>query len=427
MTDHRKYELYDQAFRKRAHEVFAQMRVEDPVFKQPGLDGTTPIWFVTRYAEVEQVLLDDRRFVRDPKLALPPEALDKFNQGSNSLVMEMTSNHMLNRDGEDHRRLRSLVSKAFTPRVIHSMRPRIQEIAEKLLDGLEARGQMELVSEYAFPLPIIVIAELLGIPAEDRDKFRAWSNAVVTPAMSEEEQRESQRLLGEFIAYMQTMVAQRRKEPGDDLLSGLIHAEEQGDRLSERELFSMLSLLIVAGHETTVTLIGNAVLALLRNPSQLQRLIDNPEGLVRAVEELLRYDSPVERALARWVAEDIELAGQQLQRGDLIIAVLGSANRDESRFQDPTELDLTRHPNPHLAFGKGAHYCLGAPLARLEAEIALNALFKRFPDLALDIDPEELTWRDVPLFRSLTWLPVRWEALEDRHTKESVRIGSNTD
>jgi len=404
-----KYELYGQAFRQHAHEVFAQMRREDPVFQQPGLDGKTPIWFITRYAEVEQVLRDDQRFVRDPALALSPEVLEQFFEGSDPQVMAMTNNHMLNKDGKDHHRLRMLVSKAFTRPVIQGMRPRIAEIAEEILDGVEGRGQMELVNEYAFPLPIIVIAELLGIPTQDRDKFRTWSNAVVTPVLTEEEQQESARLLREFVAYMQELVARRRENPEDDLLSGLIQAEEQGDRLSESELFSMLTLLIVAGHETTVTLISNAVLALLRNPAQLQTLIDQPEAMVQAVEELLRYDSPVERALTRWVAEDVELAGQQLQRGDLIIAVLGSANRDENHFEDPTELDLTRNPNQHLAFGKGAHYCLGSPLARLEAEIALNTLFQRFPDLALNIAPEDLAYRDVPLFRSLKQLPVRWE------------------
>ena len=185
MSTARKYELYDQAFRRRAHQVFAQMRSEAPVYQQPGLDGKTPIWFVTRYAEVEQVLRDDRRFVRDPALAMPPDVLEKIFEGSDPQVMAMTNNHMLNKDGEDHHRLRMLVSKAFTRPVIQGMRPRISEIAEDLLDGMESRGQMELVSEYAFPLPIIVIAELLGIPAQDRDKFRTWSNAVVTPALTE--------------------------------------------------------------------------------------------------------------------------------------------------------------------------------------------------------------------------------------------------
>jgi cytochrome P450 len=408
MTEQRKYELYSQSFRKHSHAVFERMRMEDPVFKQPGLDGKTPIWFVARYAEVEQVLLDSKRFVRDPALVLPPEDVEKMFAGSDSQVLEMTNNHMLNRDGEDHLRLRNLVSKAFTPRVIQAMRPRIQEIADELLDRVAGRGKMELVSEYAFPLPIIVIAELLGIPLDDRDRFRAWSNAVVAPSITEEEQRESLRLLQEFVAYMQSLVQVRREKSGNDLLSRLIHAEEQGDRLSEGELFSMLSLLIVAGHETTVTLIGNAVLALLQNPSQLQMLKEKPEAMMSAVEELLRYDSPVERALTRWVAEDTDLAGQRLRRGDLIIVILGSANRDESRFPEAAKLDLSRHPNPHLAFGKGAHYCLGAPLARLEAEIALNTLFQRLPDLTLDIKSDELAWRDVPLFRSLVHLPLRW-------------------
>jgi len=407
MATTRKYELYNQAFHQHAHEVFAKMRTEDPVFQQPGLDGETPIWFVTRYAEVEYVLKNNQIFVRDPALVMSPEALEKLNEGSDPQVNAFF-NHMLNKDGDDHRRLRMLVSKAFTPKVIRELRPRIEEIAKELLDQVEMRGQMELVSEFAFPLPIIVIAELLGIPAEDRDKFRTWSNAVVTPAMTEEAQQESIRLLREFIGYLQALVAVRRETPGDDLLSGLIQTEENGDRLNESELYSMLNLLIVAGHETTVTLIGNAVLALLRNPSQLQAVIDQPEQMGQAVEELLRYDSPVERALTRFVTEDVELAGQQLKRVDFIIAVLGSANRDENQFEEPTRLDLARQPNPHLAFGKGAHYCLGAPLARLEAEIGLNALFQRFPDLELDISTEELEWREVPLFRSLTQLPVRW-------------------
>jgi cytochrome P450 len=404
----RKYDLYSAEFRRHAQQVYARMRNEDPIFQQPGIDGMTPIWFVTRYAEVERVLLSDSIFTRDPNFALTAAQVQKFAEGSDSQVNAMINNHMLNKDGDDHRRLRSLVSKAFTPRVIQDMRPRIESIAQELLDRVAGRGQMELVAEFAFPLPIIVIAELLGIPPDDRDKFRAWSNAVVTPALTPEAQQESLRLLREFVAYMQSLVRVRRLDPGDDLLSGLIHVEEAGDRLNESELFSMLSLLIVAGHETTVTLIGNAVLALLQNSDQLERLRRDPILTSRAVEELVRYDSPVDRALARWVAQDVELGGRQLKRGDVVIAILGAANRDERRFERPTELDLTRQPNPHLGFGKGPHYCLGAPLARLETEIALNTLFHRFQDLRLDISQDDLTWREVPLFRSLERLPLRW-------------------
>jgi cytochrome P450 len=323
-------------------------------------------------------------------------------------VDRMMNNHMLNRDGEDHRRLRSIVSKAFTPKVIQGMRPRIQKIAEDLLDKVMPNGKMELVSEYAFPLPITVIAELLGIPLDNQNQFRIWSNAFVRPALIAEEQQEAMRLLMEFAMYMQQLVAERRRQPGNDLLSGLIHAEENGDRLDESELFSMLSLLIVAGHETTVSLIGNAILALLQHPETLKEIKENPEIIPSAIEEFLRYDSPVERTLTRFVIEDIELAGQQFKRGDLVIVILGSANRDEAQFPSSSELNIHRKQNVHVAFGKGVHYCLGAPLARLEGEVALRVLFERMPDLELDIPLGELEWRDVPLFHSLVCLPVRW-------------------
>jgi cytochrome P450 len=207
---------------------------------------------------------------------------------------------------------------------------------------------------------------------------------------------------------MQQLVAERRRQPGNDLLSGLIHAEENGDRLDESELFSMLSLLIVAGHETTVSLIGNAILALLQHPETLKEIKENPEIIPSAIEEFLRYDSPVERTLTRFVIEDIELAGQQFKRGDLVIVILGSANRDESQFTSPAILDIHRKQNTHIAFGKGVHYCLGAPLALLEGEIAIRILFDQIPDLALDLPLEDLEWRDVPLFHSLVCLPVRW-------------------
>lgn len=405
----RKYDLYTQEFHRRSHEVFAQMRQDDPVFQQQGITGDYPIWFVTRYTEVEQVLLNDRVFVRDPLLVVPPEQANEIIDTGNAQVNAMVNNHMLNKEGEDHRRLRSLVSKAFNPRVIQELRPRIQQIADSLIDGVEKRGTMDLVTEFAYPLPITVIAEMLGIPVADRPRFRAWSNAFVKPPLTPEEIQESMRLMGEMAVYMLQMVAARRKEPGDDLLSGLIHAEEQGDRLNESELFSMLALLIVAGHETTVTFIGNAVLALLQNPEEREALMRNPGLMPAAVEELLRYDSPVERALTRWVAQDVELAGKSLKRGDLIIAVPASANRDETHFDNPTELRFDRKTNAHIAFGKGVHYCLGSPLARLEGEIALNTLFRRLPGLTLDCAPDELKWREVPLFHSLESLPVRWQ------------------
>ena len=405
MTDIRRYDLYSPEFRRHTHETFAQMRAENPVFQQPGLDGKTPIWFVTSYAEIEQVLLDDRHFVRDPA-SISPELAAQYGGGGG--LEAMFNNHMLNRDGEAHRRLRSLVSKAFTPKMIQSLRPRIEQIATELLDRAAANGEMELVADYGFPLPITVIAELLGIPLDNQENFRIWSNAIMRPALTPEAQQEALGMMQQFGQYMQQLVAERRQSPGQDLLSGLIHVQAEGDRLSQEELFSMLFLLIVAGHETTVSLIGNATLALIQNPEARSALQADPSLIPNAIEELLRYDSPVERTLTRFVAADVELGGQQLKQGDLLIAILGSANRDEARFADPALLDIHRRPNPHLAFGKGAHYCLGAPLARLEGEIAIRALFQRFPDLHLDIDPADLTWRDTPLFRALTRLPVRW-------------------
>jgi cytochrome P450 len=409
VTEPRKYELYSKEFRKNSHAVFAGMRANDPVFKQMGLDGKTQIWFVTRYDDVQQVLLDDTHFVLDPKLVFDAEELKHRFGEPDPQIDSMLFNNMLNRDGEEHRRLRSLVSKAFTPKVIQNMRPRIEAIAKELLDKVEKNGGMELVSDYAFPLPITVIAELLGIPLHNQNQFRIWSNAFVRPAITEEEQKETFGLLQEFVGYMQKLVAERRLHPGDDLLSGLIHVEEAGDRLSESELFSMLSLLIVAGHETTVSLIGNTVLALLQDPVARKEISRNPDLIPTALEEFLRYDSPVERSLTRIVADDIEFGGQQLNKGDFIIAILGSANRDDVQFESPTTLNIHRKPNTHIAFGKGVHYCLGAPLARLEGEIALRTLFDRFPDLALDIALDELEWRDVPLFHSLVRLPVKWE------------------
>jgi len=373
------------------------------------LNGTTPIWFVTRYEDVEKILLDDEHFVMDARLVYSEEELrERFGPPPDPFIDNMTNNHMLSHDGEDHRRLRSLVSKAFTPKVIQNMRPRIEEIANTLLDQVQARGAMELVAEFAFPLPITVIAELLGIPLENQNRFRIWSNAFVRPAITEEEQKHAFVLLREFVGYMQGLVGERKQNPGGDLLSGLIHVEEAGDRLSEGELFSMLTLLIVAGHETTVSLIGNAVLALLQNPAVHQELLYTRKLIPSAVEEFLRYDSPVERPPTRLVREDMEFSGQQLKKGDFVIAVAGSANRDERQFDSPTSLNIHRKPNNHIAFGKGVHYCLGAPLARLEGEIALNVLLDRMPDMTLDISPAELEWRDVPLFRSLVRLPIKW-------------------
>jgi cytochrome P450 len=408
MAATRKYDLYSDEFRAASYETFARMRAEDPVFCQPGIDGETMIWFVTRYEDVVAVLLDDDRFVRDPRLGLSPEALEELSSGMPE-AFAFIDQHMLNRDGEDHRRLRRLVTKAFTPRMVEQLRPRIQEIADELIDRVQPRGEMEVVEDFAFPLPITVIAELLGIPVADRGRFREWSNAIVTPALGPEALAEFGAKMSDFVAYLRKLFEQRRSEPGEDLVSALLQVRDGGDTLSDQELFSMVVLLIVAGHETTVSLIGNAVLALLEHPGQRAALERDPARIPTAIEELLRYDSPVERTLNRWATTDVELGGQTIKRGDIVIAILGSANRDPDRFPGADALDLDRPDTKHLAFGRGSHYCLGAPLARLETEIALATLLSRLPGLRLAVSPEELAWRPVPLFRSLVSLPVAWD------------------
>jgi cytochrome P450 len=401
----RKYDLYGPEFRADPHATFARMREHDPIFSQPGIDGETMIWFVTRHEDAAAVLLDDEHFVRDPRLALTEEEL-----AAQSLppALQMIDEHMLNRDGADHRRLRRLVTKAFTPRVVEQLRPRVQAIADDLLDAVEERGEMDLSADYAFPLPITVIAELLGVPSADHGRFKEWSDAIITPVFEDEEMEGLFAQMGEFVAYLTDFFARRRAEPRDDLVSALLAARDEEDALSETELFGTVVLLIVAGHETTVGLIGNAVLNLLANPDQLDLVRADPSVLPGAVEEVLRYEGPVERALSRWAASDVELGGQTIRRGELVIAILNAANRDAERFPEPDRLHVCRADTKHLAFGRGSHYCLGAPLARLEAEIALETLFRRLPGLRLAVEPGELEWRRTPGFRRVAKLPVAW-------------------
>ena len=407
MTTSRTYDLYSPAFRAHSHAVYHTMREHDPVTCQPGVDGTTPIWFVTRYADVARVLRDDQHFVRDPTTLWSPDEL-AARVPTRAPFHELADNHMLNKDGADHRRLRTLVQPAFAPRVIAHWRDRIQAIADALLARLPAAGSMDLVADYAFPLPIMVIAELLGVPSADRDQFRAWSDTFVSPVVGAEATARFAAQMQAFTRYVQGLVAERRARPRADLLSALVAAEAEGDRLGEAELVSMVVLLIVAGHETTVTLIGNSVLALLHHPEQLRWLQQEPARVGPAVEELLRYDSPVERALPRFAAAAVEVGGQRMERGAQVVAVLASANRDEAVFSAADRLDVTRGPQRHLAFGTGVHFCLGAALARLEGEIALRTLLARVPGLRLSGGAGELSYRPVPRFHSLAALPVAW-------------------
>jgi cytochrome P450 len=312
--------------------------------------------------------------------------------------------HMLNSDPPDHERLRKLVNKAFTARRVEQLRPRIEAITAGLLDDMSTQREVDLLASFAFPLPITVICELLGVPVADRDEFRAWSATIVADSVAPEVfQAHATAMTG----YFRALLAARRREPADDLLSALIAARDDADRLSEDELLSMAFLLLVAGHETTVNLIASGTLALLLNPGELARLRADRSLLGAAVEELLRYAAPVNNATVRFTGEPVEIGGVLIGPGEVVLVSLSGANRDPGRYADPERLDVGRDSGGHVAFGHGIHYCLGAPLARLEAEIAFGRLLERFPGMTLAVPPEALRWRPSTLIHGLESLPVR--------------------
>jgi cytochrome P450 len=364
------------------------------------------VWLITRYDDVLAVLKDGR-FVKNWRKVLTPEQLTQIPPIPE--VMEPLTTNMLDTDPPDHERLRALVSKAFTPRLIERMRPRVQVIADALLDAVQDRGEMDLIDDYAFPLPITVIAELLGVPAEDRNSFREWSDAAVSGDASQEYmEKVLMPHMQAFTDYLGRMFEEKRKNPGEDLISALVRAEEAGDKLSESELLGMVFLLLVAGHETTVNLIGNGVLALLQHPDQLEKLRDDPSLIKPAVEELLRYDGPVETSTERFASEDVPTGETVIPKGEMVLVVIAAADRDPERFPDPDTLDITRSENRHLAFGKGIHHCLGAPLARMEGQIAISTLLRRMPALRLKGSANALSWRPGMVLRGLRGLPVEF-------------------
>lgn len=405
-----KYSLFGPRFKAQAYAVYARMRAETPVYRRATSTGRAATCFITRYDDATTVLRDANRFVKDARNTMTPA--EQATLPAEPPMLTLLSRHMLNADGANHTRLRALVNKAFTTRMVEQLQTQVESVAHNLLAAVQASGTTDLIEAFALPLPIIVIAELLGVPARDRNRFRAWSNALVAPtpdrARNEQKLLKSRQSMEDFINYLRAIFAARRAEPRDDLISSLLAAEEAGDVLSEDELFSMILLLIVVGHETSVNLVGNGALALLQHPAAWQHLQANPAHLPAAIEEMLRYDCPVERAPMRYAAEDIEFNGVQIQRGDAVSVVLGSANRDEAQFPDAAIFDITRDPNRHLAFGHGIHYCLGAPLARLEGRIALLALMEQMPDLRLAIPSDKLRWRTHPIMRGLQRLPVSW-------------------
>jgi cytochrome P450 PksS len=389
-------------FKADPYPFYARLRAEAPVHRVT-LPTREPAWLVTRYDDVAAVLKDER-FAKDAANALTPAQAARqrwFRKGFKSL-----RSNMLNHDPPDHTRLRALVNTAFTPRLVEQMRDRIQRITDGLLDAVQDGGRMDLIRDYALPLPTTVIAEMLGVPAADRHRFHRWSNALMAAAHSSWGLVKAVPSALLLTRYLRRIIKQRRAEPRDDLVSALIRAEEAGDALSENELVAMTFLLLVAGHETTVNLIGNGALALLEHPEQMERLRHEPALIRPAVEELLRYTSPVDMATERYAREDVTVAGVTMRRGDMVYPVIASANRDERQFANPDALDVTREPNRHLAFGLGTHFCLGASLARLEGQVAISTLLRRAPDLRLTVAPRALRWRRGLLLRGLEELPV---------------------
>lgn len=395
--------------RANPYPFYARLRTEVPIHwdAAAGLDGG---WVLTRHADVMAAL-------RDPRVTAermePPEGTDWLPEAyreAGRQVFRAMPHQLLFLDPPDHTRLRGLVSKAFTPRLVEALRPRIVALASELLDPIQQAGRAEIISELAYPLPAIVIAELLGVPVEDREQFIRWSSDfggfLDGSNLTMEQAMMALQGVSDFMDYFRDIIAHRRTAPRDDLLQALLIARERDDKLTEDELLANLVLLLAAGHGTTTHLLGNGLLALLRNREQYERLVADPTLVATAVPELLRYDSPVQLT-GRRVREDITIGGVTLAAGQHFTAILGAANHDPEQFADPERLDVGRAENRHLSFGFGIHFCLGAPLAKLEAEIVLAALVRRLPDLHLAPDAEEtLEWRPSIVFHGLERLPV---------------------
>jgi len=403
------WDPFDPAWRADPPAVYAPLREANPVHRSP-----LGFWVLTRHADC-LAMLRDKRASSDGRNAdvERARALRRFEDPGNAIgdaLAEMAP--FLFRDPPDHTRLRGLVQKAFTPRVVESLRGRITDISVELVDEALAKGRADLVADLAYPLPVQVIVEMLGVPAEDHQQFRVWSDAMargLDPDFLLPPEAIEERMLGilSFVQYFAGLIARRRQEPGDDLLSALIAAKEKSDVLSPGELVSTCILLLVAGHETTVNLIAGGALALLDHPDQLARLQDDPAVVRTAVEEMLRYVSPVQLT-GRVATEDIEVGGVTVARGEFAMLLIGSANRDPAAFEDPETFDITRRENPHLGFGFGLHHCLGAALARLESQIALSTLFARAT--TVERSGGELAYKDNVVLRGLAALPVTLSA-----------------
>ncbi|MET7681925.1 cytochrome P450 [Streptomyces sp. NPDC005423] len=414
-------ELFTWEFATNPYPAYAWLREHAPVHRTR-LPSGVEAWLVTRYADAKQVLADPRLSKNPAHHGGPADARGRTGIPGERQADLMT--HLLNIDPPDHTRLRRLVSKAFTPRRIAEFAPRVQELTDGLIDGFARSGSADLIHDFAFPLPIYAICDLLGVPREDQDDFRDWAGMMIRHGKAGQggsPRGGVARSVKKMRAYLADLIHRKRAAlpdtpeplPGEDLISGLIRASDQGEHLTENEAAAMAFILLFAGFETTVNLIGNGTYALLTHPGQRARLESSlaagERGLLdTGVEELLRYDGPVELATWRFATRALSVGGQEIAAGDPVLVVLAAADRDPERFADPEVLDLGRRDNQHLGYGHGIHYCLGAPLARLEGRTALATLLTRLPDLRLAVEPADLRWRGGLIMRGLRTLPVEF-------------------
>jgi cytochrome P450 len=400
---------FDASYRRDPHPTYARYRASDPVHYGLAPDGMSPgCWYVTRYEDVLTVLTTPSFGLEIYRL-IPPEQMPQVPEDF-APFFQAIQQWFIFRDPPDHTRLRGLVRSAFTPATVAKLGPVVEETARGLLAAGLASGSMDIIDDFAFPLPVIVISKLLGFPEENRSDLKRWSHdllAGIDLRESREETaeclRRSSRAAIEFSAYVREHVAARRRQPTDDLLTTLIAAEENSERLTEDELVATSILLLWAGHETTVNLIGNGLFALMNHRDQMQLLRDHPSRFPDAIEELLRYDSPAQMTF-RFAFGEVTLGGKTIHTGDSVAAVIGAANRDPDVFADPDRLDISRQRNRHLSFGSGAHYCLGAYLARLEGSIALRVLLEQTKDVAFAQEAPE--WNRSIGLRGLKHFPV---------------------
>jgi pimeloyl-[acyl-carrier protein] synthase len=401
------YDLNSAEFLRDPYPVYELLRANDPIY----WSAENNYWILTRYADIVSLIQNNHlssNRIGAHASRMPAAAKEHFRP-----FFKAVSSWMLMIDPPDHTRLRGLVNKAFTPGVVENMRWLVKRLVDDMLASVAEQGRMDVMADLANPLPATVIAEMLGVPGTDQQDFKAWSDDIAMGLAGIDSARTKEELFALYdlaqksflslASYFREKVAELRQNPRDNLLSALIQAEEQGDRLTEDELFANCVLLMIAGHETTTNLIGNGMLALLRNPDQKEALTLNPDLIVSAVEELLRYDSPVQK-MGRIALSDIHIAGKQIKQGDLVCFSFAAANRDAEQFAAPARLDIARKPNRHLAFGHGLHYCVGAALARLEGQIAINAILGRLPELRLET--ADLEWHRNFTLRGLKSLPV---------------------